>query len=160
MNIDQIYSQILSQTYTLLELQRRLRILRTDCLNRLFSGSAPLETSYRDQQWVKSLGEGFLTQFKQDNVYKIFDLLQAKADKNPILVIYIPFEMPPQEADRLGVFLRQNYGNISLFDVKFDPYLIAGASLVWRGVYKDYSLRRRIEDRKEEILVSFKGIIK
>ena len=41
-----------------------------------------------------------------------------------------------------------------------DPRLIAGAALVWKGVYRDYSLRAKLEQKRQELLEEFRKFLR
>ena len=69
-----------------------------------------------------------------------------------IRIIFIPFELPEEGMAALGQRMRRLFGKNFLAEIKLDPNLLAGAALVWDGVYKDYSLREKIEDNRERII--------
>jgi len=59
------------------------------------------------------------------------------------------------------VWLRENLDQPRLvFDFKVDPSLIGGCAFVYKGVYKDYSLRARISDNKDKIIGEFRKYFK
>lgn len=62
------------------------------------------------------------------------------------LVIFLPFDLPEEKIPQLGALVRQNFGPKFLMEIKYDPSLIAGAALAWKGIYKDYSVKSKIKD--------------
>lgn len=157
--MENILNTILKDIYTISSLKHRMRILKSYLENALFGGQNPNITS-SDLAWLSSLGKDFLTQFTKDNLYQKFQTIEAQISKLPILIIYLPFEATDSANLQIGSYLRISYQRIILLDPKFDPDLIAGCACVWNGVYRDYSLRAKIEERKGEILESFKKFLR
>lgn len=158
--MDNILTIILKDTYTLSGLKHRIRILRAYLENALFGGGQKTDFSPQDFAFISSLGQVDLGQFTKDDLYQKFQNFEAEISKLPILTIYLPFESTDASSLQIGSYIRKSFNRIMLLDPKFDPNLIAGCSLVWNGVYRDYSLRAKIEQRKEEILESFRGYLR
>lgn len=158
--MDNTLSTILNNTFTLTQLKHRVRILKSYLLKALFGGEIePLSTA--DLNWLKSLPTPFYQQFNKDNTYQILAELENNIQKIIPLIIYLPFETDDQAILNISIFVRQTFNQPSLvLDIKYDPNLIAGCALSWKGVYKDYSLRARIEERKGETLESFKKFLR
>lgn len=147
---------ILTQTFTQQQLVRRVRLLKEYVEGELFQSEPinlnSLTSNSSDINWLKSLPTDFFRLFtKQDATRLIEQLERFGTDQKPLL-IYVPFEMPEDEIPKLGSWLRSNYGNTFLYELKYDPSLLAGCSLVWGGLHKDYSAKKSIEDHKEEII--------
>ena len=158
--MDDIFQKIAINTYTVHDMAHRVRILRSYLEMQIFKKYVEADQAPEDQAFINSLGGEFLKQFNSDNIAQIFEAVEKKISQITPLVIYLPFEMPAQEIDRLGLNLRKDFGQNFFYEIKFDPDLIAGCALVWKGIYKDYSLRSTIAQKREEILESFKGHIK
>lgn len=159
--MNEILNTILKDTYTLTQLKHRLNILKSYLLNSFFSSGTQNEAlSSPDLNWLKSLPPTFYQQFTKDNVYKIFADLESKINQFQPLIIYLTFEPDDAAISQIGAFARKTFKDLLLLDTKFDPNLIAGAALVWKGIYKDYSLRAKIEERKTEMLESFKKFLR
>lgn len=157
----EILNTLLNDTFTFTLLKHRLRILKTNLLKNFFVDQSPAEQfSPEDLNWLNSLPSSFYQKFNKDNVYQIFEAIEAKVNTMPVLLIYIPFEGDNQTIYQIGTLLRKNFTDLSLFDTKFDPRLIAGCALSWKGIYKDYSLRAKIEEKKKEILEGFKRFLR
>lgn len=154
-------ANILKNTYTLSGLRRHVRILKDYLINKIFTqNQQPADISAEDGIWLNSLGGSFINQFNKDNIYPIFDEIDKSLDKMSALNIYLPFPQNDQIQAQIGQFIFKTFGKTILFDIKFDPNLIAGCALSWQGIYKDYSLRKRIEDNKAQIIGSFKKYLK
>ncbi len=159
---DQIFSAILANTYTARKLQKRLRVLKMSLLSRIFGTTNQIGDTTEieeEQDWLSSLSPELLAQINKDTVYPLFEKLETKIKNIEILTVYLALELPKEELARLASVLRSEYGSAFLFDIKFDPNIIAGASVVWKGIYKDYSVRSMIGERKNEILTEFRRFV-
>lgn len=159
--MNEILASILNDTYSLTQLKVRLNILKSYLLKAFFGSleeSSPL--AREDLNWLNSLPEKFYQQFNKDNVYAIFKDLEAAISKFTPLTIFLTFEPDEISLAQIGKYARKTFNSPLLLDIKLDLSLIAGCSLVWKGIQKDYSLRAKIEERKIEILDSFKKFLR
>lgn len=156
-----ILNTLLTNTYSLIQLKHRLNILKSYLLKTFFGNLQTSPILKEDLDWLNSLPEQFYQQFNKDNVYTIFENLEKLVlNLNP-LTIYLTFEPDDITLAQIAAYARKTFDNSNLLlDIKFDPKLIAGCSLVWKGVLKDYSLKVRIEEKKEEILTNFKQFLR
>lgn len=158
--MDEVLAIILKDTYTLTQLKHRIRLLKSTLLKTFFGGEDETIPP-PDLIWLKSLDAKFYSQFNKDNVYRIFEGLEETVTKLPTLVIYLTFEPGDDTISQLGLSARQTFNLPNLLlDVRFDPGLIAGAALSWKGIYRDYSLRTNIDSKKAEILQEFKKFLR
>lgn len=65
------------------------------------------------------------------------------------LVIFSAIELPDDIIDNLGRKARALFGKDLFIEVKVDTGLIGGAALVWKGRYRDYSLKAKFEEKKD-----------
>lgn len=158
--MNDILFTILKDTYTLTQLKHRLRILKSFLLDSFFAGIKANTLPPPDLNWLKSLPPSFYQQFNKDNVYKIFADLENNIKALQPLVVYLSFETDDSSTSQIGIFARKIFGSMLLLDTKFDPNLIAGVALSFKGIYRDYSLRAKIEERKAEILEEFKKYLR
>lgn len=162
--MDNILTTILKDTYTVTALKSRLNVLKSYLSQHFFGAQQQqAETANMEQKdlaWLKSLSSEFFQNFNKDNMYNIFAELEKGINELKTLTIYLTFEPDDASLASIGSFARKLFGNYLLLDTKFDPNLIAGAALVWKGIYKDYSLRSKIEQKKTEILDSFKQYLR
>jgi len=153
--MDQILITILKDTYTLNELKHRLRALRARLETQVFN-SPDLEENPEDLNWLNSLGQSFYQQFNSNNTSSLLAKLEAKVQSTNPLIMYLPFETSADQVKQIGNYVRTKINPNILLDIKFNPDLLAGCALAWKGVLKDYSLKARIEAQKLKILSSFK----
>ena len=151
---------LLTATYSLKQLRNRLRVLRNSLLGKFFSAKEDVEITKKNKTWLVSLPDDFLKQFEKTNVYEKLDSLEKEINNIKPLTIYLAFEIPDEETETLGTYLRREIKPDLVFDVKLDPSLIGGCALSWKGIYKDYSLRASIQAKREQILSSLKQIAK
>lgn len=157
--MNNLLNTILKDTYTLTSLKHRLNILKTSLLQKFF-GAQEQVLAEKDLSWLKSLPTNFIKKFNKDNVYNIFTQLEKQVTELETLTIYLAFEPDENTYLSIGTFARKSFGSSLIVDTKLDPKLIAGAALVWKGVYRDYSLRSQIEQKKSEILQQFKKFLR
>lgn len=154
---DNILNILLSKTYIHSHLLHRISILKSYLSKKLFSDeSTNLELSKTDKTFLESLDDNFYKQFTRENLTSTFEALEAKVKKIQPLVIYLPIEIPDGENLRLGNFLREKFTTVVTFDPRVDPTLIVGCALIYNGLYKDYSLKSRLEQNRDNILLTFK----
>jgi hypothetical protein len=155
-----VMEKILADTYSVEQLTRRLRKLRSHYVKTFFGEQGAAEqdpfTDPVDIKWFfESLGQDFGQAFNKDNVYHLFDQLNEEAKTLTPLTTYFAFSLPETELVNITQSLRKNYQRPILLDAKIDPNLIAGCAFIVNGVYKDYSVRKKIEDNKQTILAEF-----
>lgn len=157
--MEQIIDRLLINTFTILDLNKRLRALKDYLTHNFYAKddkyleSLPIEES----QWLKGLGDDFYKNFSQQNLTEMMASIEAEIKKIPSITIYLAFELPHPEVKYLSDWFRQNYHKNYLIEIKLNPNLIAGCALVKNGLYKDYSLSQNIQNSRQAILEKFKG---
>ncbi|MDO8570173.1 MAG: hypothetical protein Q7R97_01140 [Candidatus Daviesbacteria bacterium] len=81
-----------------------------------------------------------------------FDQLESELKTMESLVIFTAFPLPEEQIPILGNFVRKTFPAIKFIDLKVDPALAGGASLGWKGEFRDYSLRLKMR-----LVLSTKG---
>jgi len=77
---------------------------------------------------------------------KEFDETKNKIEAIEPLHISVPVELPDEEIAKIIAKLRQEYGKEFLMEIKFDKSLIGGCALSYKGVYKDYSVKAKLNN--------------
>lgn len=157
--MDDDLNTISKDIYTVSGLKKRLRVLRS-YFSKNFFGAPFTDLSENDLLWINSLPKSFLSQFEKSNLTQKLYRLENKSNQLPFLTMYLPFEANGETAKLIGSMVRQLFNPNLFLDIKYDPSLLAGCALVWKGIYKDYSLKERIEERKGEILEGFKKFLR
>ncbi len=150
---------ILKDTYTLSSLKLRLRILRAH-FSKIFFGASDLTLDENDSAWLQSLPKDFLAKFDKDNLTYRISRLENSIKELQFLTLYLSFEANEETEGLIGSMTRQLFRSQIVLDIKYDPALLAGCALSWKGVYRDYSLRAKIEGKKEEVLQSFRKYLR
>lgn len=158
--MDQTFETILKNTYTVFQFKHRLRILKSHFAQKFYGGALQIEPAEDDLRWMKTLPQSFFEFFTADNQAHVFTFLEGKLKETPTLTLNLAFNPPDELINELGEYYRKNFTSFQLIDLKFDLSLIAGCSIVWKGVFKDYSLKNRIEERKEEIMQQFRKFLR
>jgi len=167
--MNKILDVILTNTYSISQLKHRLSLLKNHLLKTLFASKQELILTESESNWLNSLPKDFLSQFNQNNIYKIFEDLEKQITSLKPLIIYLTFEPDDDTLSQIGEKTRQVFGSprsaggagrVILLDIKYNPALIAGASFVWNGLSRDYSLKAKVEERKMVILDSFKKFLR
>lgn len=173
--MDQVISSLLSKTYTKNQALTTIRLIR-EFLNYLFFDlQLSTEPSARIDQFLKSqsldpdtskeakilyqLGDDFYKAFNPKNLTAQLKIVEEVISSIQEVIVHLPFEMPDEEVERMGVWFKKNLGIESLFNLNLDPSLIGGTALSYKGVYKDYSLKQIVAENKVKViqmLVSFK----
>lgn len=156
-----LLNTLLNTTYTQNQLKHRLRILRLYLLKAFFGSQEGQNLDPRDLGWLSSLPFPFYKNFTKDNTYQILDDLENQAEKLPTLTIYLPIEATDNVCLQVGSYARKAFQHPTLLlETKFNPALIAGAALSWKGLYRDYSLKTKIESKSQEILQGFRKFLR
>lgn len=154
-----IFDVILENTYTLPDLKHRVRILK-DYLEGIFFKDMVPQFVLEDQKFIQQLPIDFFQTVNPKNFEQFFEDLENQIKVISPLILYLPFEIGKEDVQKISLWLRQNLKYPPpLLEVKIDPNLLGGSALSYKGVYKDYSLKARIESQKEEILQSLKSYI-
>lgn len=149
---------ILNDTFTQTGLKHAMLILRAYLSQKIFGSRAQFAPN--DLNWLNTLPENFYQQFNSQNTYQLLEELTRETQKITPLVLYLAFEADESTAAQICSFARQTFQKPDLIlDIKVNPLLIAGCSLSWKGIYKDYSLKAKIDERKEDLMVSFKKFL-
>lgn len=149
---------VLKDSFTHSQALKRLGLLKDFLNGKVFGKEESDLSAYSpsDRRWLDTLDKNNLAQFNQENIHTLFEQAEKVIKEITPLSVILPFELPERETIELGARLRRDYGPHFLFEVKLDPKLIAGPAFIWKGVYKDHSVKTKIEAQKQQILQIFK----
>lgn len=138
------------------ECLRRLRILKTVTQLKLFSSKNEAGDLYKhfnqeEIDYLNSLPKELLKKTDQSTLNSIKEA-EEELTTYSTLTVYLPIELSPSCLQDLSGFLRKKFKTHFLLEIKFDPSLIAGAALAWNGVYKDYSLKEKLQNSHKQIM--------
>lgn len=158
--------QILSNTHTTEELYSRIALLREALEAYLFKGVAndagstaegvrrfiaQSEADVETKEAVEEWGDDLFNAFTQDNLYEELQKLWDAADDFPRLTLYVPINLHGESAASVGKWARGNLGERVILDIHIEPSVVAGATFVWQGKSYDYSVRKLLRNKREEI---------
>lgn len=127
--------------------------------------------------WISSLGEDFIKQFNDTNSSSLLISLNHYFESlnTPILILPFPLSddiiyqkninleqdkagktIPTQLIVEIGTWFKKNVSELFIFQSDYNPDLIGGCALSINGVYRDFSLRVRINENKEAIIKMLK----
>ena len=157
--MDDLLNILLKDIYTLSALRHRIRVLRS-YFSKIFFGTADLILNENDIVWINSLPKDFLEKFDKNNTtQKIAELEKTIGQLQP-LTVYLPFEANDEAVKLIGGMARKLFNPKLFLDIKYDPRLLAGCALSWKGIYKDYSLHQKITEKKQAISLSFNKFLR
>ncbi len=159
MDQDKMIVTILKSSYTKTDIGRRTRLLREYLEKSFFTPEKSEMTKFLisrqattdDIDTFLGWGEGFFRAFTKENLYSFISAVNSRMKKLPIVTLYIPYEPVPAEIIKLGRWFRGNVSEEVLVDLHTDPSLLGGCSFVYRGVYRDYSLRYYMMKKRAQI---------
>lgn len=160
--MDDILNIILRNTCSLAQLKHRLKILKSNLIKTFFGDQSDTESiSPEDLNWLKSLPSDFYQKFNKNNVYRIFEDLDAGITKLQILSLYLTFEPDESALSQISAYARKTFNlPLLLLDIKLDPDLVAGTAISWKGQLRDYSLHAKMEEKKVEIGQGFRRFLR
>lgn len=159
-NRDNLLEKILENTYTLDVLKKRVKALRQKVNIELFNLKIdPKRQDNEHAAWLNSLGKDFFKVFTREDFQQVFETLDKQISEIQPLVIYFSFDPGPSQIILIGGLLRQDLGKNFIFDIKLDYSLLGGCAFVWKGVYKDYSIKAKLALNREKILESFRNFL-
>jgi hypothetical protein len=156
--MDDIFNRLFPDTFTLAALKFKVRILKSYMQETLFAGSIEnlnsMDPEGKGREWIKTLDKKVLSGITKENFNEVFKSLEARI--NVGLMLYLAFPAEESQIKEIGLWLRKKINKDLIFDVKVDPSLIGGCALVYKGVYKDFSLKGKITEKKGELLNIFR----
>lgn len=153
---------ILKDTFTPAACLKRLGLLRGVTETEIFQKQAEAKQNLPpdDLAWLEAVDTKVVAGLTGANFETIFKATEEAIRNILPLTVFVPFALPDQQSNEIGRKLRESYGDQFLMEVKIDPSLIAGCALAWKGIYQDFSLKKRIETQKQVILNTLKQYIK
>ncbi len=181
MDTNTLVTKFLTHTYTKAESLRRIRVVK-DFINHIlfidtdkksfdeqlasYQQKTILPLNEVDQAWMKELGSEFFQVFSpsgtESNVttsskeYKpsttIFRELEAAIQKAPIVTIYLAFSPSAADLQPVNDWIKKELGPAMLYEINYNTQLIGGCAFSYKGIYKDFSLKNKIDANKQIVL--------
>jgi len=167
---EQFIDEILKDTFTLDAFRKRFQALRLRIEGSVYnSGNEEKKEEPENQtapakdqeKWLESFDGKLLSGITNDQFNAIKQHVDAFINSTPPLAIYFVFSLEEAQVKQVGEWLRKNLNNPKLvFDIKVDPGLIGGCAVVYKGVYRDYSLKGKISQNREQLVGEFRKYFK
>lgn len=102
--------------------------------------------SYKTYQVMKEIFQDDYFSDKNLQKMRMFFLdLKERLKKTPVLKLVIAFEPTETFVTGLYSWILENVGTDILLDFEIDQGVFAGADVVYKGIYGDYSYKKKLE---------------
>lgn len=151
---------LVESSYTKKQALSRLELIRQTVQSKLFTSKPPTQNKSSDQTWLNSLPSEVLNEFTKDNSSKLLDSSKQELESIKLLIVYLAFDPEADSIDQIGKWVKSNVSKDMLIEVKISPELIAGCTLSYNGILKDYSIKSRIDQNRAEVLKNLQSFKK
>ncbi len=159
MTTDELRDTLINSSFTMADVQRRTRFLQGFLESQFFATNGTDLKSFlqahdatqTDVEVMLGWGATFYQAFTRSNLYELIKAITESIRSLPSMVLYLPYT--PDDAGRafVGATLRKIVGSPVILDIRYDPSLGAGCSFSTGGMYKDYSLRTMLANKRDVI---------
>lgn len=168
----QFLSEILKTTFTVDSFKKRYLALKLLLEKKIYESEEEKheeksddelksDNLQKDKKWAEDFDKKLLDQVTNENFKSLNEYINKFIEAGALLSIYFVFIPDHSQVEEIGNWLRKSLNNPNLiFDVKVDPGLIGGCAIAYKGVYKDYSLKARIEGEKSKLMEQFRKYFK
>ena len=151
-----------SQTYTVTDLHRRLRLMQEALESVLFAPPQQLRVpplltrltealaaaAEEDRTALLSLEESIWNSFTPATVTASMQNIHTQADALPVMKLYVPVHFTDKQLAPLAAWARAEVEPGLLFEVMVDPQVVGGCAFVYKDTHFDWSLRRYLRAKK------------
>lgn len=78
-------------------------------------------------------------------IKELLNELSEKLKKLKILEVTMAFEPTQDIINNIHNWVKENLGDDGILDIKLDKSILGGAIIVFKGLYKDYTLKKQLE---------------
>jgi len=109
-----------------------------------------------DSKISKTFAEYVGSERSQEILSRKLSELKKSLDELVVVKLTLAFEPSTSTIDKILAFLRQNFGEQTILELRFESKILGGVIFEFKGLYKDYTLKSRLEEvfrtKREEIL--------
>jgi hypothetical protein len=166
---DFITGLILSKSYTKSQVARRFRLLKEFLQFKLFQTQITDEDQLieaflsqtnaqkSDLDWFIDCDKSGLMPITPMQIEEVLKGADAALNNLPVVMVYVPFQIKDeqyfgQSLEQIGQWFKQNLSQGALFEMIYQPSLIGGAAFSAGGVYKDYSLKSKLDKNRAGVI--------
>lgn len=155
-----MYSEILSKIRTKEEGEKLLQEVEILIASLYEEEGRGFESALRTRvrQWVS---DKLLLGFEKEggDRQRYLKELKERLENLKTLGLTLAFEPTEASLDKFSSFIKKNLGEDVVLDISLDKSILGGAIIVWKGRWRDFSLRRLFEEemaaKKEDLIQIF-----
>lgn len=87
---------------------------------------------------------------ERETCKQLLDEISKALHRLPIITLYLAFSPTEQYVKKLGTLLYGYCKQKVLLEIIVEKVVLGGAVIAWKGVYKDFSLRKTIDEKNYE----------
>ncbi len=76
------------------------------------------------------------------NMQEELKILKGEIESLDILTLILSFEPSQSALETLSLFVKKNLGEKIILDVLYDSSILGGAKIIYKGIYRDFSLKK------------------
>lgn len=152
-----------SQSYTITDLHRRLRLMQEVLESVLYDQPQQLRVSplidrikqsvhtlaeEADEALLLSLDEAVWNDFTPATVTARLTKVRDEADQLPVMKLYVPVHFADKQLAPIAEWARSEVAPGLLFEVTVDPKVVGGCAFVYKDTHFDWSLKRYLRAKK------------
>jgi len=156
---------ILSNTYTIADMKRRIGLLEAFLDHAHFSGhdtssaESPLVAFLKEEKKentdegnaLLAWGDDFYTRLEKGNMDNGIEDLKKELSGLSVISMYFPVMFSNSEFENIGKWLRRNIDPFLIIDASIDSEMIGGCGFVWNGVYHDFSFHNFVDKHTNDL---------
>lgn len=159
-----VLAYFFSQTYTAVDLHRRLGVLQ-ECLEAVLydepeqmrvmpvaerrqKAIKQLVADETDRQMLTDMDDELWDSFTPATLVTKLNQLEAEAAALPVMTLYVPVAFGTKELQPIAEWVRGAVDRGLLLEVEVDPQVVGGCAFVYNDTHFDWSLRRYLRARK------------
>lgn len=158
-----ILKHLYSQTYTVVDIHRRLRLMQEVLETVLYNEPQQMRVSPltdRLKQSIKtiadeadapvllSLDEALWNTFSPATAVARFKTIREEAEALPVMKLYIPVHFTDVQLAPIAQWVRSEVAPGLLLEITVDPKVVGGCAFVYKDTHFDWSLRRYLRAKK------------
>jgi F0F1-type ATP synthase delta subunit len=159
MTATELTNKLLEHAVTRGEILRRIGTIR-DFLEQKFYQPNPVtlvefvtkRNTDGDPEVLQKIGEDFYSSFTRENMYTLIENITKEVNTLPAVAVTVPYLPDASESTKLGSWFKANVSGRMLVDLKFDPSIVGGCTVVVNGMWQDYTIRYFMQKKQNEIV--------
>jgi hypothetical protein len=158
-----LFSLLFSTSSTLTQLRRRANLVKSFYGKYIYENPKPhpqdFFTNPLDWQWFLTYQNPLYQSLSSHSAKKDLVDIDSKIKALTPITCFTAIQIPEDGLDRLTFRFRNEFGPGTILETRVDPNIIGGCVLIKRGIVQDYSLRKKINSIKPQILHQLQEVI-